>query len=397
MTRVAGGRYFAKFAGGPATEVILVRPVELGSSEWLFIVPGIGPESLLLTTTDGQAVFGLLRETSGTLRLRTELPESWKEGLVKFAMGSTQVIALNELGRVVDAAMHTRGSGALSEDGGATDEDESDPPKALCPKTPARDQTTADQLRDMYGTLTRQARKLRLQTGDADAGVEKMRAENSQIKIELSEIRTLLRQSLKGKIDKKKSDDDATDESGQGDTRDDVKKALARMRFEAKDSNVMIQRYMEDYREIESWPFDVERIAPNYLPKIFRNRLGAEAYAREYIRSKGLHDCKAFDAMVLCGKTLDMLAMFDGSNVLNSAAAEVMARRMYGLERAAEDVEKASDWKDKKLLKLKLVDQFCLTKRDRGGRAAMAEKEVRKEMEQEALFKKFLEKVSAGS
>ena len=396
MTRVAGGRYFAKFAGGPATEVILVRPVEQGSSEWLFIVPGIGPESLLFKTTDGQTVFGLLREASGTLRLRTDLPESWKEGLVKFAMGSTQVITVNELGRVVDDFMNTRGSGALSDRGDAVDEEDSDPPKALFPKTPARDLTTADQLREVYGTLTRQARKLRLQPGDADAGVEKMRAENNQIKIEMSEIRALLHQSLKGKIDKK-PDDDAADDSGTGDTRDDVKKTLARMRFEAKDSNVMIQRFMEDYREIESWPFDVERIAPNYLPKIFRNRLGAEAYAREYIRSKGLHDCKAFDAMVLCGKTLDMLAMFDGSNVLNSAAAEVMARRMYGLERAAEDVEKASDWKDKKLLKLKLVDQFCLTKRDRGGRATLAEKEVRKEMEQEALFKKFLEKVSAGS
>ena len=31
-----------------------------------------------------------------------------------------------------------------------------------------------------------------------------------------------------------------------------------------------------------------------------------------------------------------------------------MARRMYGLERAAEDVEKASDWKDKKLLIFKM-------------------------------------------
>ena len=101
---------------------------------------------------------------------------------------------------------------------------------------------------------------------------------------------------------------------------------------------------------------------------------------------------KMFEPMLLCGKTLDMMLSYDGTNVYNSAAAEVLVRRMYGLVESARDVHKPQDWKNEKKLNRRALERYDIVTRDRQGRAPAAEREVKKELEHDAQIRKWFDK-----
>jgi hypothetical protein len=319
-------------------------------------------------------------------------------GLVQFAMSPGQTIAVNELQRVADALVDRTAQGEQAE---VEAVEESDPaPLAtagisgtspdLQRATRALFQTPApDQARELLQRerrrLDESARALREKAAaDQQRRPGSMEQELARALAALEAKVTLLSEqvaSVEGRSE------GAVERSARTNA---VERARARMEFEGRDTAALILKMMRDHDDCEDWPFDCERVAPYYLPTIFRGRLGAERYARDYISSKGLSEQKVFDQFIVCGKALDMLMMYDQVNVMNSAAAEVLARRMYGLERASDKVTKAADVQRK--LDLKMVDKYCLTKRERAGRADPAERELKKELEQDALMRKWLMK-----
>ena len=94
---------------------------------------------------------------------------------------------------------------------------------------------------------------------------------------------------------------------------------------------------------------------------------------------------------------MDQMLLYDGYDVINSASAEMICRRCYGLELVFEDVHCESDWKTKdpknSKAKLTLLDDYDITAiMARGERAAEADATVRKQMELRAQFAKYLSK-----
>ena len=91
--------------------------------------------------------------------------------------------------------------------------------------------------------------------------------------------------------------------------------------------------------------------------------------------------------------------------IISNTAVEALIREMYGLEKAFADVKDPEDWKQPKGSKIwtskvrwELRDRFSIRKLLQGGhRVQKAEAEVKKGMEQDALFAKYLGKVSGAN
>ena len=102
---------------------------------------------------------------------------------------------------------------------------------------------------------------------------------------------------------------------------------------------------------------------------------------------------------------LDYLLLVDKTDVVNSTAAETLARELYGLSRCFENCFGKDDWRQPKNSKnwvskaqWGLRDRYSIRGLMAGKvRAPAADKEVQKEMETEALFSKYLDKSATGA
>ena len=161
-----------------------------------------------------------------------------------------------------------------------------------------------------------------------------------------------------------------------------------------------IDECMEKYTEREDWPGDgivyAEQVAPEYLAAIYGNGK-AEKYARDWLRQKGLEKHKpACEPMLSAAVTLDCLLLFDNYNILMSTGAEVLARRMYAIERVLENVTCEAEAKgDKNKCEWKWSRVYDLTYAGtQSTRVAAADKAARKLLENEGLTNKYLSKLS---
>ena len=92
----------------------------------------------------------------------------------------------------------------------------------------------------------------------------------------------------------------------------------------------------------------------------------------------------------------DTALLYDNANILNMASFEILARRCYGLEKAFELCTANDDWKDEKRKKVRmhLLDKYDLYAiMSTGTSVPAADQEVKKEMEVQAQFNKYLHKV----
>jgi hypothetical protein len=94
---------------------------------------------------------------------------------------------------------------------------------------------------------------------------------------------------------------------------------------------------------------------------------------------------------------IDQMLLYDGIDIVNSSAAEMICRRCYALERVFDDVHCEADWKtDKKehnKTKLTMMDEYDVTAvMSRGEPSPDADATVRKRMEMRAQFNKYLGK-----
>ena len=93
---------------------------------------------------------------------------------------------------------------------------------------------------------------------------------------------------------------------------------------------------LRDYREMPDWPFAdtlaEDRLAPEYLVRVYgRGRLAID-HADAWLRENGLQqDSEACELRHLLG-VIDQMLMYDGMDVVNSAACEMIARRCLAIE-----------------------------------------------------------------
>ena len=146
---------------------------------------------------------------------------------------------------------------------------------------------------------------------------------------------------------------------------------------------------------LDGTPFG-EKVAPEYLARVFQSGQRAAVYAAEWRRVHHLEDCRHSEPMLLCAATIDQLLMSDNIEVLNSVGVELLARRMYSLERTYEKCLRPGEWKSK--AQLNMMTHYDVIAGDATGpRVTAADASARKLMEQDALAAKWASKTASGT
>ncbi|CAK0869509.1 unnamed protein product, partial [Prorocentrum cordatum] len=179
-----------------------------------------------------------------------------------------------------------------------------------------------------------------------------------------------------------------------------VSLAIKRMRFKAQMPQQVFLEQLEDFKEYPAseWATRMpegyrERIAPDVLSEVYSTGKTAEAWARDYIRDRGLADCNTAREMIATFAAVDTMLMTDRQKgLLNQVSFERLVRKGYALVRAYRNVHCRDDWsrpKDAKSWKSKvdweaarrldpqLADESTI-------RVMSAEEEVKKAMGRDA-------------
>ncbi len=200
------------------------------------------------------------------------------------------------------------------------------------------------------------------------------------------------------------ADDEGVEESDDDDAKKKLRKAQAevaqlknRLRACAANPLTTFLACLDRYEIRQDWPHTAankdQRTAAQYLAQVFNTGHRAVVYSRAWRQQHGLSDCRAAEAHELAAAVIDDLMLCDGVNVVNSVAAEVLARRMYSLERVFEKCSSKGEWKSKARWKLfPTIDLVA----DAGTRVSAADLGSKKILEAESLQAKWLAKAPAG-
>ena len=136
------------------------------------------------------------------------------------------------------------------------------------------------------------------------------------------------------------------------------------------------------------------------MAKLYRQGRTALREMEDYLRSKGLERCHTAAELPTLALVLDRLVtMSPESDVINMPALEAICRRMYGLTRAFEDVQRESDWQKPKnhqgkwrsKVKWQLLEEYDVKALGQNECAVPeADEEVSQRLKQKALFAKHL-------
>ena len=149
--------------------------------------------------------------------------------------------------------------------------------------------------------------------------------------------------------------------------------------------------------QFKGWPFlgtaGAARVAPWYYPQVYQSGKRGTQYAEDWMRAHGLMKNKLAAQMKTLLLQVDEALLYDGINILNSAAFEVTARRCYGLKKAFELCRNENDWQNSKKednkVRMALLDDYDLTHiLAAGTRCPPADTAAKKEMETRATHKR---------
>ena len=107
-----------------------------------------------------------------------------------------------------------------------------------------------------------------------------------------------------------------------------------------------LEPWEEDFVNDHFPPGYRARVAPQTFTHIYSHGKRAKEYFIEWLRSRGLMDCAAARELIACGDTLDTLLIDEPlTNFINSLQVEKLGKKIFGLQRAFENVTQSSDWK----------------------------------------------------
>ena len=94
--------------------------------------------------------------------------------------------------------------------------------------------------------------------------------------------------------------------------------------------------------------------------QVYRGGRRGTEYAKQWLEEHGLKKSYMAQQMVVLLTAADEALLYDRTNILNSAAFEVIARRCYALEKAFAECKTEQDWKDTKngKARMHLFDEF---------------------------------------
>jgi len=153
------------------------------------------------------------------------------------------------------------------------------------------------------------------------------------------------------------------------------------------------------------WPYAgtavQDRLAKGYFANVYRGDARGVDYARNWLRAHGCLECKLAAQMITMLAIVDDGLLYDGFNVCDSAAFEIIARRCYGIERAYGECTKPEHWKSAdhtvRRTQMRLLSKFDVVENMHGGyRDAAAEARVQKELSHEAQMSKHLKGAATG-
>ena len=108
--------------------------------------------------------------------------------------------------------------------------------------------------------------------------------------------------------------------------------------------------HMEDWEEeffLEHFPPGYRaRVAPDVFTNIYSHGKRAKEYFMDWLRSRGLMECNAARELIACGDVLDTLLIDEPlDNFINKLQVEKLGKKIYGLQKAFENVNQESHWK----------------------------------------------------
>ncbi|CAK0870311.1 unnamed protein product [Prorocentrum cordatum] len=192
-----------------------------------------------------------------------------------------------------------------------------------------------------------------------------------------------------------------------------VESAIKRMRFKAQLPQQVFMEQLDEYKEIEpeEWNSQMpegyrQRISAEVLSEIHSSGKTAEAWARDFIRDRGLSDCNTAREMIAAYAAVDTMLMTDRQRgLLNLVSFERLVRKGYAIVRAYRNVNSRDDWsrpKDAKNWKSK-VDWEAARRldpqlADEGTiRVMSAEEEMKKAMGRDAQLMKARSDLDCGA
>ena len=139
---------------------------------------------------------------------------------------------------------------------------------------------------------------------------------------------------------------------------------------------------------------------------MYRHNTTATFQVKEYVKTKEMGTSHVAGELRLLAAIPDRMVATK-FEMINSEAVEVICRRIYGLFRAWENVDKLSDWKQprgesgkkwRSKVRWDLADEYdALALEGDDLMIDEADEEVRKRLERKALFSKYLDKAGMGS
>ena len=181
----------------------------------------------------------------------------------------------------------------------------------------------------------------------------------------------------------------------------DLSVQYRRLEYLSKNPLECLLALSKNIKEMDDWPFSgtsgKDRVAPWYFAQVYQGGRRGVEYARKWIRDHGLHKHHKAEQMVVLLMSVDEALLYDGVDILNSAAFEVIARRCYALEKVFAKCRTENDWKNsdskKNKARMYLLDEYDLVAIMAAEvKAPEADQTVKKELEVKAQFEKFLRK-----
>ena len=162
--------------------------------------------------------------------------------------------------------------------------------------------------------------------------------------------------------------------------------------------------HLENYSDQVDWQLPqnlTARVAAPLFMKIFSMYTSCVEYIKAFVKEKELTGNHIEGELMLLAMAIDSMVKSD-ANFINCEAAEILARRLYGIRRAFAQVHARADWqqpKGQQANKWKSKVNWALCReidlkslKDDLETIESVEMEVKKRLEQKALFNKWLQK-----
>ena len=184
---------------------------------------------------------------------------------------------------------------------------------------------------------------------------------------------------------------------------------IERLEKEATNPREAALQHLRRFQQVENFVVGGDakvRIAPTLIAKLYKSGRTAVKEMEETLRTKGLEKCHTAAELPTLALVLDRLLLLSSeADVINMPAVEAVCRRMYGLIRAFEDVQRESDWqrpknaqgKWKSKVKWQLLEEYDVKALESNEYSIpAADEEVSQRLRQKALFAKHLSPFNGG-